>query len=340
MGVRIGAAIVFHVFDIAFTLSFEIGAMLRIWGPPFAGEAYVDLGIVAFTVPIGDRSASRELKSLDWDEFKAHFLPEQPLRITIISGLVEERKDEGYIIVNPSELRLAVESYVPIPDGVQGREKPAAGPPLGIRPMSQKTLVSSMTLEWGQTPGRAPELAYRDIRKSLPEALWSPDPTPDARTATELEAKAIPNVLMGIEMLPKECQQIPPSAVEHQIKINEENVPTRSWEKKRNVHEPFYEKNRRFSPDSADRDLAQTPKPVDVLGMYRAPNRADMDLFRKNLRPPEPIVIEAMRSAGFSNILTDTVDLKLVFDALDPTGLWLAAPTFVQIGKLPPLPHG
>ena len=251
MGVRIGAAIVFHVFDIAFTLSFEIGAMLRIWGPPFAGEAYVDLGIVAFTVPIGDRSASRELKSLDWDEFKAHFLPEQPLRITIISGLVEERKGEGqmsYIIVNPSELRLAVESYVPIPDGVQGRagsplrrEKPAAGAPLGIRPMSQKTLVSSMTLEW-QTPGGAPELAYRDIRKSLPEALWSPHPTPDARTATQLEAKAIPNVLMGVEMLPKECQQIPPCAVEHEIKIKEKNVPTRSWEKKRTVHEPFYEK--------------------------------------------------------------------------------------------------
>ena len=75
--------------------------------------------------------------------------------------------------------------------------------------------------------------------------------------------------------------------------------------------------------------------------MFRAPNPADMDLFRKNLRPPDPLVIEAMRSAGFSNILTGTVDLRLVFvDALDPTGLWLAAPTFVQIGKLPPLPHG
>ena len=138
MGVRIGAAFVLHIFDIAWTLSFEISAMLRIWGPPFAGEAYVDLGIVAFTVPLGDRSASREPLRLDWAAFKTQFLPEKPLRITITSGMVEERND--FILVNPSELCLSVELFVPISKGLKGWQQSAVAPKLGIRPMGEKQL--------------------------------------------------------------------------------------------------------------------------------------------------------------------------------------------------------
>jgi hypothetical protein len=307
IGVRIGAAFVLRIGDLAWRLSFEIGAMLRIWGPPFAGEAYVDLGIVAFTVPIGDRSASREPQTLDWDAFKTQFLPEKPLRITITSGMVQEH--DGFVIVNPSELCLSVESFVPIPDGLIGGKKPADAPALGIRPMGVKKLGSSLTLEWPQTPGSSPELAYRDINKSIPEALWSPDPTPDARTANELEAKAIPNLLMGVDVRPQECRQFPTDAVVHQITTTEEQVPPRRWQQKRREGEGFYEKER--------------------------------GLFRANLKPPNSDVIEAIRGAGFSDTSADAVDVKRIFGASDPTSVWLAAPAFVQMGKLPgKAPHG
>jgi len=310
MGVRIGAAFVLHIFDIAWTLSFEISAMLRIWGPPFAGEAYVDLGIVAFTVPIGDRSASREPLRLNWAAFKTQFLPEKPLRITITSGMVEERND--FILVNPSELCLSVESFVPISRGFKGWQKSAVAPALGIRPMGEKKLNSSLSLKWSQTPGAVPELAYRNIIKNLPEALWSPDPAPDARTAAELKAEAMPNVPMGVEVLPRECKQVPIDVVVHEIRTPAIPVPPRSWQKKREEREPYSEKNPAIK----------------------------RDLFRDNLKRPKADVIEAMQSAGFTNVSAETVKVERIFNAGDPTSIWLAAPTMVQMGKLPPAPAG
>jgi hypothetical protein len=317
MGVRIGAAFVLRIGDISCRLSFEIGAQLHIWGPPFAGEARVDLGIVAFTVPIGDRSASREPQTLEWEEFNKTFLPSDPLRITITSGVVQEHKgdgkaDQGFIIVNPSELCLSVESFVPVPDGLTGRqayaEAPIArysassgdNPMLGIRPMGVTKFGSSLTLEWPQTPdpGSSPKLACRDIIKNLPEALWSPSPKPDARTATELEAKAISNVLMGVEVMPRECEQFPADATVHEIKTREENVPARHWQ-----------------PTRKEQEKSDEPG---------------------NLRRPDREVIEAIRAAGFSDILENAVDVERLFEAGDPTSVWLAALTFVQIGNLPP----
>jgi len=165
--------------------------------------------------------------------------------------------------------------------------------------MGVRKLGSSLTLEWSPFP----ELACRDIVKNVPEALWGPSPMPDARTATELEAKAIPNALMGIEVLPLECRQFPADAVPHKIKTQEQQVPERRWQKKRTEREPFYEKERVS--------------------------------FRDNLKPPDPDVIKAIRDAGFSNISEDAVD----FESVSPS-VWLKTPTFVQMGKLPPAPHG
>ena len=348
MGVRIGAAFVLRFGDISWRLSFEIGAQLHIWGPPFAGEAYVDLGIVSFTVPLGDRSASREPQTLGWDEFKKTFLPEHPVRIAITSGIVQEHKgdgkpDEGFIIVNPSELCLSIESFVPIPNGLKDRQRyrevkprdqlsasPAAK--LGIRPMGVTELVeSSLTLEWSPFP----ELACRDIVKNVPEALWSPNPKPNARTATELEAKAISNVLMGVEVMPRECEQFPADAVEHQIRLtHEECVPARDWQPQRTLRDDPFESGRAlFDPTFDPKRETPTPEKIDSA------RAKEHGLFRGYLGRPSAELIEAIRTAGFSNISSDAVDVDQIFNASDPTSLWLAVPTFVRIGMLPPL-HG
>jgi hypothetical protein len=247
------------------------------------------------------------------------------------------QEHDGFVIVNPSELCLSVESFVPIPDGLIGGKKPPDAPALGIRPMGVKKLASSLTLEWPQTPGSSPALTYRDINKSIPEALWSPDPTPDARTANELVAKAIPNVLMGIEVLPQESEQFPP--VVHKIETHEISVPERSWQKKRTEREAFYERERSLLFHEYE-GLPQDHREPAKLDEIQATREKEHGLFRDNLKRPNPEVIEAIRGAGFSNILENAVDLERLFKASDPTSVWLAAPTFVRMGKLPPAPAG
>ena len=86
----ISADYVLRLGKTSWTLSFELAARLSIWGPPFAGEAFVDQGIVAFTIPIGDRSAARTPPRIWWPEFEATFLPAEPLAITLAGGLVAE----------------------------------------------------------------------------------------------------------------------------------------------------------------------------------------------------------------------------------------------------------
>ncbi len=242
VGVRIGAAFVLRLGSLSATLSFELGALLRIWGPPFAGEAYVDLGIVAFTVPIGDRKAARTPPKLYWDEFSKQFLPPKPLGIAIVSGLIEEREGEGgYVIVNPSELCLAVESFVPITEVNRKLDK-AFTMDLGIRPMREAKLASPLELKFSSDEN----MVYRPTLKSAPEALWSGKPMPDARTATALKVNVIEGVLMGIQVLPAECREFARQDVTVGIEAKPVDLParpTRKWE-----NAPYVEPNVRLEP--------------------------------------------------------------------------------------------
>lgn len=219
VGVRIGAAYVLRLGALSWRLSFELAASLSIWGPPFAGEVFVDLGIVAFTIPIGDQSAARIPPRIWWPEFETTFLPEEPLAITLAGGLVAERTGaQDYVIVNPSELCLAVQAFIPITrldcpirplDPGQALD---AGPALGIRPMRQERLESQLQFSFVREAGAGSvsqdnRVRYRPLRQSAPEALWSNTPMPDAKTATTLSVNVIKDVLMGVQILPAECRK-------------------------------------------------------------------------------------------------------------------------------------
>jgi hypothetical protein len=324
VGIRIGAAISFQIFDITCTLSFEIGALLTIWGPPFAGEAYVDLGIVAFTVPLGNRNASRTAEKLDWEKFAAQFLPPDKLGISIKTGLIEERKGkppgEDYVIVNPSELCLGLESFIPITESTDiGTKLPG---PLGIRPMGEQKFRSVLTLtcEFGTkvdagkvvngTKIPMTNLTCRPTLKNVPDALWSPEPMPDARTLPRLPCvKPIENVLMGVEVLPKPGD-VP--LIEFKLDIKDTPVP-----------------------------LTKRPSRDWEHATYKAPTDRLND-FRTAWRHPDEQVIKAMRDNGF-DIPVDAIVLeetdKVWNQTADSTGIWLAPPPLVQMGKLWQLPH-
>ena len=171
VSVRIGAAFVLRLGDLTSTLSFELSAWLKIWGPPFAGEAYVDLGIVSFTVPIGEHDKARIPPRLGWNDFVEQFLPNQPLCIIITSGLAEEHTDKQdmveYVIVNPSELVIAVDAFVPVTTmngtpltRINGEPQGKFEQQLGIRPIGQTSLPSllawQLTLElWPGCKGKS-----------------------------------------------------------------------------------------------------------------------------------------------------------------------------------------
>jgi hypothetical protein len=300
VGVRIGAALVLRLGGLSSVLSFELGATLTIWGPPFAGEAYIDLGIVAFTVPLGDRAAPRTAPPIDWPEFERTFLPPEWIGVSIAAGLVEDRTgDHGYAIVNPSALRLAVETFVPaVSMTVDAKEVAAPGerPRLGIRPLGARELKSdiAVTLSRGA-------MDCRPILKNAPEALWSDAPTPDARGASPLAANVINEVLMGVEMLPHACRSF--ARVESRVGIGED------------AH-----------------DLPGRPQRVWAVAPWFEPTER-MRKFRQAWRSPRPETLAALEALGFGQAAA-APDLPEAFP-----DLWLAAPSLTPMGALPEPKH-
>jgi hypothetical protein len=238
VGVRIGASYTFSVGEITTVLSFEIGAELNVRGPPFGGTAYVNLGIVAFTVPIGDQS-ERKRDPLGWDGFAQHFLPLKdsnatPLNSAIVSGVVEEVKsEEGTIVatfVNAVDLRLSVESFIPVtflderPEWQEPIPEPAwmTDRQIGIRPMDVRALESRLSVGISRvTDDKIRTMVLGDFRaravvKNMPQALWSPE----EYRPSDFGYKPIENCLAGLELLP--VIQPAPAAVAATVAI----VPT------------------------------------------------------------------------------------------------------------------
>jgi hypothetical protein len=217
VGVRIGASYTFRIGEIVCTLSFELAARLTLWGPPFAGEAFVDLGIVAFTLPIGDRTAARTAEPLTWPEFAGKFLAgvdksnPAPLDIAITSGMIYEFRDRTavYTVVKPSELSLSVESLVPVTSLANNTlcrgkawERQSYNTKLGIRPMQLTQFASTLSLELSAA---GDVFEHFPIIKNMPEALWSPNPIPDVRKTAAIKSNVIENCLMGVGIKAKEC---------------------------------------------------------------------------------------------------------------------------------------
>jgi hypothetical protein len=315
IGMRIGAAYVCRIGEITFTLSFELSAQLQIWGPPFAGEAYIDLGIIAFTVPLGDRNAPRKPPEVSWSQFAGQFLPAEWLGITISAGVLEEHKGtaggKDYTIVNPSELRLTVESFVPVtdvtvapelPPAVKAQLAPKVNGKLGIRPMGKTTFDSSLALTCNTA-----DMDYEAVKKNVPEALWSSAPMPDRKQPQLPGIEPIKDVLMGVHVLPRASKEA--ARVSFKLKINDIQVP-----------------------------LAKRPTQDVVDAPYILPS-SYRDQFLKQWKPPAEAkedVLTALRTTGF-DIPEDAVDLART--ASNPLGVWLAPPPLIGIGQRMP-EHG
>ena len=340
VGVRIGVAFVMDFGVVSTSLSFELGAALQLWGPPFAGEVHVSLGFISFTVPIGDRSAPRTATPLTWPQFANTFLPlddrspgqqkYRPLRVSIVAGIASEHKSadrdiDRYVIVNGSDLLVSVESLVPsttlktdiLPSTTWTTKE------LGIRPMGRVSFGANLELactraaSGGKPPVPQP-MVPKPILKNLPEALWSPAPVPDARLQNEISSRVIEKCLMGVQLMPAADHK----PAEHRVSLD--------------VH-PITLTVKRPAP----RDASATPYSSDdsdragdgPFGRMRAA------LGGSTMPAARDGVLAALRTCGF-DLPEDAVHLSGPAGTPEMPDALLAAPWLVKIGQLLPLSPG
>jgi hypothetical protein len=132
--VRIEANIKVLFVHIHFKL--QMGCEVQIWGPPFAGQIYVDWSIFSFTIPFGD-GRNEKSKSLNWggvasngNGFEESFVPmvngkPSVLDARIVKGVMNEPasneqgkapkgKAESITAINSYNLIIAVDSFLPV----------------------------------------------------------------------------------------------------------------------------------------------------------------------------------------------------------------------------------
>ncbi|HMK25416.1 MAG TPA: DUF6603 domain-containing protein [Chitinophagaceae bacterium] len=237
-GVQIRIEARIKIWFIRIYFKIEMTVELHIWGPPFAGEIYVDWSIFSFTIPFG--SSSRELPPyLLWDKFSGSFIPKKkdqaeinPIDTRIINGIIkvykftnESGKEETISIVNPYELVICAESFIPTTtlkikkdtitgDGTEiaadtmmekadnilpGTYSDRSGK-LGIKPMGMHTLSSTMTA-WverkGSSGNNIQPMAIVCNAKGVADALWGIDPVNYQGPVPE--TKVISNALTGLQ---------------------------------------------------------------------------------------------------------------------------------------------
>jgi hypothetical protein len=87
IAVSVGASYKLNLLFTTKTVSVTVGASLKLWGPPFAGTATVDLHVMSFTIAFG-AAKQPATTSIGWNEFRNSFLPKEPgtLSLQTVSG--------------------------------------------------------------------------------------------------------------------------------------------------------------------------------------------------------------------------------------------------------------
>jgi hypothetical protein len=171
----------------------QMGCAVHIWGPPFAGEIYVDWTIFSFTIPFGSGEKPSK-KALQWEEnklltagdsssngnsFKDSFIPlddnknPRVLDVRIVSGVVTETEnkkedknalykndtaDAESVPINAYDLVIAVDSFFPVKDLYTGNAKKTVGLSATNEPPTKKAHDSSLM-----------QVAGTDIPKTIGE---------------------------------------------------------------------------------------------------------------------------------------------------------------------------
>jgi hypothetical protein len=142
ISLTIGASYTTSKFGSTSTITVQVGVSLSLWGPPFAGRAYVDLYVISFTIlfPAG-QGRKGGAGRISWNEFKGSFLPKPtsayshasehgaslaaPIptdtycTITVAAGLIRDLRKEKQgrdgidWVVHPDLIEITTRSVIP-----------------------------------------------------------------------------------------------------------------------------------------------------------------------------------------------------------------------------------
>lgn len=184
IGVSIGVSATIKVWFVRISITVEIGADLRVWGPPTGGEAKVHLWFISFTIGFGAGRPGTP-NALDWHQF-ARMLPppDTAVRVTPLSGLVadgftEDGRRGGAQApwqVSEAGFTFGTDSAVPA-TGIylDASQTPTVhGDTINIRPMRRQNLDSShrVSLTRDGGPSDLARWSVADSRVNVPQAMW------------------------------------------------------------------------------------------------------------------------------------------------------------------------
>ncbi|MFV8131967.1 DUF6603 domain-containing protein [Streptomyces syringium] len=206
IGISIGVSFVLDLWLVRETISVEVGASLRLWGPPTAGEVTIHLWFISFTIGFGDGSA-RDDHPAPWADVVKQLPPKRDaVRLVPMDGLVPARAGDGLWVVTPGAFSFAVRTAVPVSglNLTKGADSQKIdGAPVNIRPRRDegKGLDSTLTVTLTKhgvvqdlSPWYTGDAAQN--RASLPAALWG---AYDGKLTTG-SAQRVDGQLMGVDL--------------------------------------------------------------------------------------------------------------------------------------------
>jgi hypothetical protein len=180
MGIALGVALRLG----ALALRLELSVELKLQGPPFGGEARVELWVISFTIPFG--TAALPPPPLTALEFVKKCLPAPKapsedtspdiFSVRITSGLLREQQTRSdnrtARIVNAHRFSLTAQSVIPCTKFEGLAKELDAKSACGIRPMGKTELhsVFSITVNNGIVPGK--HVRVSAVTGNVPDAVW------------------------------------------------------------------------------------------------------------------------------------------------------------------------
>lgn len=270
------------------TVSLDIRASLQIWGPPFSGRAFLEVGPISVEMSFGS-SLPPMPKALTWQEFKASLLPADTAicNITVSDGLIRklERDKVEEWIINPKEFAISTDSAIPSTTTNITELNGSISCPnkISIRPMDLKSSLSSThKIEIRRKNDKNElvnqEFSYQPILKRVPTALWGEGFIPRDPNAPQF----VENVLCGFHIIPK-----PPKEVQKSQEIAYEKLllghpsPGKPWQWK-GVYLP------NFTAGSA----SGTKNMQDGINSLSIQNRRNLFLKNFGFSPDRDVTID------------------------------------------------
>ncbi|NIG56675.1 DUF6603 domain-containing protein [Chitinophaga sp. Cy-1792] len=202
ISITVGASFGTTILGVSVTLRAELGATLKLEGPPTHGSVKVDWFVISFTIPIGSGKTETTDNNITWQEFADAFLPpaevpgstmknallkqrntepvQQVVKLNPETGLLNDNGDRWTI--QPYPFILTAKSAIPasvITVASSDFSKPGVN--VGVRPMGYvDNLNAPLTITLRNSKGEV-DLTARKIKliidqNGAPAAMWSQDP--------------------------------------------------------------------------------------------------------------------------------------------------------------------